>query len=433
MPQIYAARRRIEPSAPVVQNTMEPGRQTQPSAVRLDELGRSDLEQQMQMRIQQHFLEHQIPQAEQEADRLSAGMEDARTPEEVKSRLGEKLGADFSGVRFHTGAGAVETADHMGARAYATGRDIYFGEGGFDPGVAAHELVHTVQQGLVESAAPTVSAPAGQVQMLPFGLGKMRHRKKYFPAFGARNEMVQQTLDMRNQQRDAAEAYAIQTGAMSQPTSENDRINSKTGGRTYLALFQQGDSDEAKAYNETLNKLVSPEHGLRDDISYEEMSDGFERLATPIYRELMNLNLGEDITSEEAVRKHYLKVQDLTSRMNSLTDLRNQVANRMWDQDHPMNPNASLKEQTEAYKDRKPGVQTYSQGIKKNILGKMGIRSTDALDNRMEALGRAKISMQHSMGVGRAMHEVDLTSGPDAGINAEYDKGQKKKWWQFWK
>ena len=167
MSQTYAARRRMEQVSSAVQNTMEQRSPAQPAAIQLDEPGRGDLEQQMQMRMQQHFLDHQIPQAEQEADRLSAGMEDARTPEEVKSRLGEKLGADFSGVRFHTGAAAVETAEGMGARAYATGRDIYFGEGGFDPGVAAHELVHTVQQGLVESATPTVSAPTGQVQMMP--------------------------------------------------------------------------------------------------------------------------------------------------------------------------------------------------------------------------------------------------------------------------
>ena len=61
----------------------------------------------------------------------------------------------------------MSSAEQMGARAYATGRDVYFGKGGFDPSVAAHELVHTVQQGLVESSTPTVSAPAGEVQMLP--------------------------------------------------------------------------------------------------------------------------------------------------------------------------------------------------------------------------------------------------------------------------
>ena len=135
----------------------------------------SRLEELMQERMRQHFLDHQIPEAEREADRLASAAQGARTPEEVKTRMGERLGADFSGVRFHTDSGAFHTAEDMGARAYATGRDIYFGQGGFDPAVAAHELVHTVQQGQVESSAPTVSAPAGQVQMLPKRLKAFGH------------------------------------------------------------------------------------------------------------------------------------------------------------------------------------------------------------------------------------------------------------------
>ena len=113
------------------------------------------------------FEEHQIPAAEQEADRIAQSVSGARTQEEVKEQLGEVMGADFSNVRFHTGANAVERAEGMGARAFAAGQDVYFGEGGFDPAVAAHELVHTAQQGVVDSGMQTVSAPAGGVQMMP--------------------------------------------------------------------------------------------------------------------------------------------------------------------------------------------------------------------------------------------------------------------------
>jgi len=77
------------------------------------------------------------------------------------------MGADFSNVTFHTDSAALKQADAMGARAYTTGSDVYFGSGGFDPGVAAHELVHTVQQGMVGSSMGTVSAPTGGVQMWP--------------------------------------------------------------------------------------------------------------------------------------------------------------------------------------------------------------------------------------------------------------------------
>ena len=125
----------------------------------------SDLDALMQAKYRQHFLDNQIPTAEAEADRIAASVSGARTPEEVKSQLGEKMGADFSNVTFHTDSAALKQADAMGARAYTSGSDVYFGSGGFDPGVAAHELVHTVQQGMVGSAMQTTSAPTGGVQM----------------------------------------------------------------------------------------------------------------------------------------------------------------------------------------------------------------------------------------------------------------------------
>ena len=122
--------------------------------------------------LREKFARHQIPSAEREADRLSAGLT-AQTPEQVRQQLGERLGADFSGVRFHTDAASAGRAERIGARAFATGRDVYFGQGGFDAGVAAHELVHTVQQGVVPAAVQTVAAPAGEVQMMPNWLKKV--------------------------------------------------------------------------------------------------------------------------------------------------------------------------------------------------------------------------------------------------------------------
>ncbi len=106
----------------------------------------------------------QIPSAEREADRLSASVTFG-SPGAVKAAMGARLGADLSGVRFHTDAASAARADAMGARAFTAGADVYFGGEGFDPAVAAHELVHTVQQGAVAGGAETVSAPLGGVQM----------------------------------------------------------------------------------------------------------------------------------------------------------------------------------------------------------------------------------------------------------------------------
>lgn len=108
----------------------------------------------------------QIPSAEHEADRLSASVKSG-SPSSVKAAMGRKMGADFSSVNFHTGAAAAAKADSMGARAFTSGRDIYFGSGGFNPSVAAHELVHTAQQGMVDSGTSVSAAPAGGIQMKP--------------------------------------------------------------------------------------------------------------------------------------------------------------------------------------------------------------------------------------------------------------------------
>lgn len=63
-----------------------------------------------------------------------------------------RLGADFSGVRIHTGAKATEAARSVQAHAYTSGSDIVFQDGQYSPGTTggqkmlAHELTHVVQQ-----------------------------------------------------------------------------------------------------------------------------------------------------------------------------------------------------------------------------------------------------------------------------------------------
>ena len=96
--------------------------------------------------VMREMMDPQIPAAEEEADRLSAGIRSG-TPDTVRREMGSRLGTDFSAIRFHTGPESVRVNELMGSRAYTRGGDVFFGSGGFSPSVAAHELVHTVQQG----------------------------------------------------------------------------------------------------------------------------------------------------------------------------------------------------------------------------------------------------------------------------------------------
>jgi uncharacterized protein DUF4157 len=72
---------------------------------------------------------------------------------EVRAAIEPALGTDLSGVRVHTGAAADGLSRALGARAFTTGRDVFFKSGAYDQSSAAgrellaHELVHVVQQG----------------------------------------------------------------------------------------------------------------------------------------------------------------------------------------------------------------------------------------------------------------------------------------------
>jgi hypothetical protein len=72
---------------------------------------------------------------------------------ETRTFMETRLGHDFGHLRVHTDARAAESAQALGAAAYAVGRDVVFAAGRYDPGsdagrrLLAHELVHTMQQG----------------------------------------------------------------------------------------------------------------------------------------------------------------------------------------------------------------------------------------------------------------------------------------------
>lgn len=84
---------------------------------------------------------------------------------DVAGDLGKKLNTDLSDVRVHNDDTSDQLARSVQARAFATGNDIYFAKGEYDPSSAAgrkllaHEAVHTVQQRGAPSSPLRVSQP----------------------------------------------------------------------------------------------------------------------------------------------------------------------------------------------------------------------------------------------------------------------------------
>jgi hypothetical protein len=88
----------------------------------------------------------------------------------VADRFGSSLG-DLSDVRVHTDDHADRLNRSVSARAFATGTDVYFAKGEYNPGSAsgdkliAHELAHVVQQRGAPSGGPlTVSQPGDAME-----------------------------------------------------------------------------------------------------------------------------------------------------------------------------------------------------------------------------------------------------------------------------
>ncbi|MDP2329040.1 MAG: DUF4157 domain-containing protein [Dehalococcoidia bacterium] len=78
-------------------------------------------------------------------------------PENVRGKMESSFGADFSNVRVHSDGESQSLNKKVGAKAFTTGSDIFFGKSGFNPAsssgqeLLAHELTHVVQQGAARS------------------------------------------------------------------------------------------------------------------------------------------------------------------------------------------------------------------------------------------------------------------------------------------
>ncbi len=70
----------------------------------------------------------------------------------IRQPMEQAFGANFEGVRVHTGTQSDELNQSIQAKAFTTGQDIFFRQGEYNPGnqggqeLLAHELTHVVQQ-----------------------------------------------------------------------------------------------------------------------------------------------------------------------------------------------------------------------------------------------------------------------------------------------
>ena len=93
-------------------------------------------------------------------------------PAPVRGSMERRFGANFGGVRVHTGDAAARQSAAINAHAFTIGPNVYFGRDKFQPHssggqeLLAHELTHTIQQG-ASSQTPQVRRSAIDVTQRP--------------------------------------------------------------------------------------------------------------------------------------------------------------------------------------------------------------------------------------------------------------------------
>lgn len=135
----------------------------------------------------------------------------------TQSFMSSRFGNDFSHVKIHTDGEAVQMNRELNAKAFTTGRDIYFNEGQYQPNsdsgkhLLAHELTHTVQQGTAPPAIQKKKDPSFEIA----GLYENRSGKPGFVFFDIRQP--DETLSKPEDALDKDEKQKIKNKAKANP------------------------------------------------------------------------------------------------------------------------------------------------------------------------------------------------------------------------
>jgi hypothetical protein len=160
---------------------------------------------------------------------VDAALQSPAQPLEPKARsfFENRFGFDFGQVRIHTGQAAARSVQTIGARAFAIGKDLVFGQGEYHPDtrsgrfLLAHELAHVIQQ-----YPSTTDCPA------PCGIGNLS--------------------DQTEREADIAARVALSTAGSERPLLHTAPAGSRPVLRRYVDTW--GGRFDTDYFNETSDR-----------------------------------------------------------------------------------------------------------------------------------------------------------------------------------
>jgi hypothetical protein len=165
----------------------------------------------------------------------------------VRSSMEPSYGADFGGVKVHTDSRADGLSRSLNAKAFTTGKDIFFRQGEYNPGTSsgrellAHELTHVVQQnGSGISRKMSVSQPGDAHEVEAESMARAVMQQEQRPAREADRMAVSRA------EQDEAQAKADPAALQRQPEAPHDKLKEEEEKKKLHAkLDQNGVSRQA--------------------------------------------------------------------------------------------------------------------------------------------------------------------------------------------
>lgn len=161
----------------------------------------------------------------------------------LRAQMEPAFNADFSGVRVHADGQADNLNRSLSARAFATGQDIFFKQGEYNPGsssgreLLAHELTHVVQQnGDAVQTKLTVGAPGDRYEQEADSVARAVIQQEHQP--------VQQQPEEEKDQETAMQAKLESGQVQRQGEEEKQDEEPVQAKRADNAVQRQGEEEQ---------------------------------------------------------------------------------------------------------------------------------------------------------------------------------------------
>ena len=185
----------------------------------------------------------------------------------VRSQMEGAMRADFSGVKVHTDSESNSLNHQLNAKAFTTGKDVFFREGNYNPGSAsgreliAHELTHVVQQTGGLRRKMTLGEPGDRYEQEADEVARavMQQEQSSKSTVSGKPKVQRQTEE---EEKEAVSAKAETSGIQHKVEEEEDQksVQMRSTDRLVQRQTDEGDKEDFEREKQEISVGVQAKH-----------------------------------------------------------------------------------------------------------------------------------------------------------------------------